>query len=799
MLGVIPFEKCVARPSENGKVYFLTDHLRGVKDYVEQRIKDRDAILIRLAGLAGICHDLAKSHPEWQSYINGQRKRGPNHAPEGAFLFSYLGYKLLKLEKKWQDYAVYWLWLTRDIADHHGRLKEIRDNHWIGAGAWDKIDLKGLTLFIRQNYPEFTHIEITKKVLEEWAEEVFDILEEAEEAIDLSYKYLPPLDLMEKLSFWRELTTALIAGDRFHVSPMNTFWLSEQEHLSNNQALDQFCQKSDSQAMRKVRSAAQKQILRQLAANPDQRIYTLEMPTGYGKTITALKIATWLGLKQGYQKIVYVAPYLSILEQTSKVIEEAMDALVLEHHSLAMLETKKDKDDGEEGLSPNQLMMESWANSIICTSFQQWSKVLFPGKAQDVLRRAYLHDGVVIIDEPQIFAPEGWNVFLCGLEAVAALYNLRIIFLSATMPPFEYGLSQKPGYLVVEPVKQIERYQVVRLGEVDEKSLAHFLLARKEKSQAAILNTIGDAYLVYKELSKELSGKLPNLKLLHGMMVPLHKRIEIEKIRDFRQEKKNDPLCVVSTQIIEAGVDLSFEHIARALPILPSIVQAAGRVNRNFEMSEMKMSEEKIGTLSLVSFLREGKNKTRGYIYASGLQKLTDELLKEKEVWLESEMLQLIKVYYQRMFERNSFETGKQAIADAFEGNWPALSGFQPFGEDYPKLPVFVPWQVKQEDERWLPEKFIKLQDRLALYSPESIYEQYEDKKYLTGLSFERRKEFMILLNHFVVNVPAKLAFSLVDREIYHQNKIPMLLGMENYDHVVGLAKRYMEGFDNFF
>lgn len=788
MPSVIPFEQCVARPTENGQIYWLKDHLLGVKEFIEKRIQDSNGLLIRLAGLAGICHDMAKSHVEWQSYINGQRRRGPNHAPEGAFLFSYLGYQLLKLENSWKDHAHYWLWLTRDLADHHGQLKGIQDNQWIGAGAWEKIDLKGVTDFIHQNYGEFTHINITEKVMEEWAEEVFDVLEEAEESTDLGYRHQPSLDLMKKLSFWRELTTALIAGDRFHVSPTHTFWLSEKEHSNNDQALNQFCQESDSQAMADTRREAQKLILQQLAANPDQRVYTLEMPTGYGKTITALKVATWLGLTQGYKKIVYVAPYLSILEQTSKVIEDAMDALVLEHHSLAILESNKENDDGEDELNTNQLMMESWANSIICTSFQQWSKVLFPRKAQDVLRRAYLQDSVVIIDEPQIFAPEGWNVFLCGLEAVAALYNLRVIFLSATMPPFEYGLSRKPGYLVVEPVKQIERYQVARLGEVDEKSLAQILLLKKEKSQAAILNTIGDAYLVY----KELRGKLSNLKLLHGMMVPLHKRIEIEKIRNFRKEEKDNTLCVISTQIIEAGVDLSFEHIIRALPILPSIVQAAGRVNRNFELE--------LGTLSLVSFLREGKTKTRGAIYASDLQKLTDELLTQKEVWLESEILQLIKVYYQKMFERNSFETGKQAIADAYEGDWPKLSMFRPFGEEgYFKLPVFVPWKVRQEDERWLPGKFIKLQERLNLYSPESIYEQYEDRQYLAELSFERRKEFMILLNHYVVNVPAKLAFSLADREIYQRNKIPILLGMDNYDQVMGLAKRYMEGFDNYF
>ncbi|MFZ3129911.1 MAG: hypothetical protein WA125_02115 [Desulfosporosinus sp.] len=123
MPSVIPFEKCVARPSENGKIYWLKDHLHGVKDFIEERIQDSDVLLIRLAGLAGICHDMAKSHVEWQNYINGQLSRDPNHAPEGAFLFSYLGYNLLKSENRWKDYAVYWLWLTRDIADHHGQLK----------------------------------------------------------------------------------------------------------------------------------------------------------------------------------------------------------------------------------------------------------------------------------------------------------------------------------------------------------------------------------------------------------------------------------------------------------------------------------------------------------------------------------------------------------------------------------------------------------------------------------------------------------------------------------------------------
>lgn len=789
MLGLIPFTHCIARPIDNGEIYWLKDHLLGVKNFIEKRITESDdVILIKLAGLAGLCHDIAKAHVEWQHYINGKRNRGPNHAPEGAFIFSYLGYHLLKSKNKWNEYAVYWLWLTRDIADHHGRLKKINEKLWIGAGAWDKIDLQGVTYFLHQIYPEFATVSITQTTMDEWTDEVFDIFEEAADRLDLGYKYTPYLDLMKKLGFWRELTTALIAGDRFHINPTNTSWLMEKEHSNNELALEEYCQNKKDQSMSAIRIEAQIHILQQLAQTPDQRIYTLEMPTGYGKTITSLKIASWLGVKQGYQKIIYVAPYLSILEQTSKVVEDVLHTYVLEHHSLAILQSKSEQDDQMEELSPNQLLMESWANAIVCTSFQQWSKVLFPGKSQDVLRRTYLHNSIVIIDEPQIFAPEKWNVFLCGLEAVAKLYNLRVLFLSATMPPFDYGLSEQPACLAVEPVKHVERYQVVQAGEMDERSLASFLLSREENFQAAILNTIGDAYLVY----KELLGKISNLKLLHGMMVPLHKRVEIEKIKNIQTTQKDHFVCVVSTQVIEAGVDLSFSHIVRALPVLPSIVQAAGRVNRNFE------NEEVLGTLSLILFLRKGKKNTRGLIYPLALQKLTDMLLCQKEVWLESEILQLIKVYYQKMFERNSYEVGKQSIINAYEGNWPELGRFQPFGEDYFKLPIFIPWQVPEKDEKHLPKKFLELQRRLRLYSPESIYEYYKDKKYYSSLSFEKKKEFMILLNHYVVNVPAKLAFSLVDREIYEQNKIPILLGRENYDPIAGLAKISLEGFDNF-
>lgn len=801
MSDLISFDQCIARPDVNGKKYWLQEHLLKVKEFMEKRLKgghypyEDDLLFILLAGLAGVCHDIAKAHHQWQDYIKGKRKTGPNHAPEGALLFSYLGFHLLKQAKGWPTYAIRWLWLTRDIADHHGSLKNLREKRWMGAGDWEAMDLAGIASFIVQIYPELRQIPITAEVLDQWMDQVDAVFQEAYDLLDLSDPFVAPKEPMEQLCLWREFTAALIAGDRFHVTPTTAPGFGQADHNRNDRNLDVFCRDNSDQAMAEIRDQAQKQILRQLAEDPERRVYTLEMPTGYGKTITALKIATWLGQERGYEKIICVAPYLSILEQTSGVMEKAMETPVLEHHSLAILPEKQgaDDDEEEEALPSGQLIMESWANPVICTSFQQWSKALFPGKAQDTLRRAYLHNSVVIIDEPQIFAPERWNVFLTGLESVAKLYNLRIFFLSATMPPFDYGLSEQPACLSVKPVSQVERYRVEQQGEMGEQEVAQYLLNKRPDgkqerfSQAAILNTIADAYLVYQKLAEQVSA--PDLKFLHGLMIPLHKRVEIEKIKRFQSTKKKGRLYVVATQILEAGVDLSFDHMMRALAILPAIVQAAGRVNRHFAGL--------MGTLTLMLFLRGGEKNTRGFIYPDALQKITDDLLRQQEIWKESELLDLVREYYRRMFARNSYESGKQDILDAYEGDWPKLGQFAPFGEDYYKLPIFVPWQATEEDSVCFPMRFVDLQNRLGLHSPESIYARYEDRKYYARMSFQERKELMILMNHYVINVPLKLAFSLVGRDAYLENRIPCLFSKSDYDPVAGLAKRAVEGFDS--
>ncbi|NLX61102.1 MAG: CRISPR-associated helicase Cas3' [Tissierellia bacterium] len=770
MLSIKSFKESKARPDS-----LLVDHLKEVKISIEYYLKDFNTELARLVGLAGICHDVGKNNIDWQSYIDSKDKtRGPNHSDFGAFVFSYLGFHLLDSLNLWEKYQVQWLWLIRDIADHHSNLKNLSNDHWIKVYYWDKYDLIGMEKFIHELYEELRDTPINSHMLDNWLDEVEEYVEDAREVLYIEKEDLGLLELVTELQKWRLLTTSLIMGDRFNVEEVKENWISKQDNYAYRRNIENFCSENQGHPLSVIRMRAQEYVLDELKRNPNGRFYTLCMPTGYGKTITALKMSSWFIEKQDYRKIVYVAPYLSILEQTSDIIEKSMGEKPLEHHSLAILDESE-----EQRAEENQLWMESWAHSIVCTSFNQFCKAVFPRRAQDTLRRTFLKDCVVIIDEPQIFNPNMWNLFLCGLEGLSNLLNLKVIFVSATMPPFDYGLSESPIELRVGPIYKKERYKLYVEKEIkDEVSLANLLVNNKVNSQAAIVNTIEDAYRVYKEM------KMDDVYLLHGLMVPIHKKFIIEKIKDDLKNKRY-PLYLISTQVIEAGVDVSFENIFRVLAILPSIVQAAGRVNRHGEGE---------GRIWVFPFYRQFERDTRRYVYPKELIEITDKLLEQKQVFGENELNDLIREYYRIMFKQNTYEGSLYYLDKAYIGRWEELSNFKPFTDDYLRLPIFVPWDTKEE--KYLDKRFLFLKSKFGIRNSIEIYEKYSDYDYMSKLSFQDRKQFMILFYHFVLNLPVKHALKVAGKDDYLDSKIPILLDSYAYDEKIGL-KAPFEEFDN--
>jgi len=783
MSSMIPFSQCVARPPSAGKSYPLNEHLLGAKAFLEARYA-ADAVISKLLGLAGLCHDVAKAYPHWQAYIQGKRAKGPHHAGAGAFMFSYLAYLLLQAMGVWNEYRRHWLWICRDLADHHGLLKELNGD-WIRDYRWSQIDLCGFRELVVLHYPELGNVDISNSALSNWIHKVLEIYDEVQGSFGLGYRQVDYQELMQKLQGWRGMTASLIAADRFEISPVVNPVIDSNTHKAHLDLVDAYCARQHT-CLSAVRQQAQQQIMRQLEARPTSRFYSLEMPTGYGKTVTSLKVASWLGQHYGYTKVIYVAPYLSILEQNSKVIEDTLQVHPLEHHSLAF-NVKSESEDDETSLPPYHLAVEAWAHSVVCTSFPQLFRAVFPSRAQETLRRTYLAKSIIIIDEPQIVSVESWNVFLMGLEAMAKELDLRIIFLSATMPPFEHGLTATPERLSVATAPRSARYEIVMRPDMDQESLAACMVSQAQMHQAAILNTIADAYLVYEALAK----RGVKAHLLHGLMAPLHKRALIRHIEQRLKKDNGDVVTVVSTQVLEAGVDLSFRHVARALPVMPAIVQAAGRVNRHF-------SQRQPGTLAVFRFLRDGNKDTRSYIYGKLAIQVTDCFLAQGTKWTEAEAIDLVKRYYHELFARNSYEANKKTIVSAYENDWGALAKTVPFAEtDFYRLPIFVPWDATGDLRACLPERFCLLRERLGLRSSAEVYDAYENRQHLNAMTFDERKQFMMLFNHYVVNVPAKLALCLVGQAVYMQQRVPMLANRHDYDDENGLAEAYVKGYDN--
>jgi CRISPR-associated endonuclease/helicase Cas3 len=769
---LIPFQQCIARPDDqDGNVYWLSTHLDNVYRWMKKWSDDHH--IQAMLGLAGLCHDLTKAHIDWQQYIRKVGTKRPAHAPSGAFLFSYLAHQYLKSNGVWEHYRREWLWLLRDIADHHGTLDSLRDNHWIKEYEWKAIDLNGCVTFLQKYIP---FLEFQEAELLSWVWEVEEYIDEVLDELDASYCEPNHQHWMRELQRWRHYTTALISGDRLDVKTIFPANISDEQRDQSINALQAYCLQNPSHPMSSVRQQAKEKIMEEWRHNNTSRFYTLDMPTGYGKTIASLHLALEMLDMYDYKKIIYVAPYLSIIEQTAKTIKEAMQQEVLEHHSLSMLK------EAEERVPQHSLGIETWAHGIVCTSFQQWARAMFPKRAQHVLRRSFLEKSVIIIDEPQIFQPEGWNVFLMGLEAMAERYDLRVIFLSATMPPFHYGLSQPPISLTVKSSKAQDRYVVKRTEKMDERSAAMFLAECTSLSKAMILNTIEDAYRVYQKI-EPLEA---NVYLLHGLMIPLHKQAVIKQIQSRLSEQLST--TVISTQIIEAGVDVSFETLIRANTILPSIVQAAGRVNRHLEKEK--------GTLWIMPFYRNGEKDTRHPIYNRFLTNLTDELLGEKDIWSETELNSVVQLYYEKMFLHNTYEATKRMIQEAYEGNWHKLSQYEPFGDDYLKLPLFINWDWGKYLKDLSPH-VIKLMQRYKVETPIQIYERFQDKKWMKSLSFEERKRFMMLVHAFVVNVPIQHALKVANKEDFLQKRIPLLEDTDAYHPQFGLVLAFNEQFDS--
>lgn len=334
-------------------------------------------------------------------------------------------------------------------------------------------------------------------------------------------------------------------------------------------------------------------------AESDPGIYTLSLPTGAGKTISSMAWALEMAIRNHHDRIIYVIPYTSIITQTAMVFREIFgEENILEHHSEVVVEQQTEDDKSDEQISRLKFLTENWDAPIILTTNVQFFESLFASKPAKCRKVHSIANSVIVMDEVQAL-PEGFlSPILSAISTLSGAFHCSILCCSATQPVYDEDLSSPDeggdyytpldtrGDLVPREARYFAPFDRVDYHlepqTVTSQELAERLAA--EHSVLCVVNSRKDAGQVYRALRDLPKVNADEVIHLSRSMCSAHLRRSIETIKERMREGKVTK--VISTQLIEAGVDLDFPCVWRAHSGLGSIIQAGGRCNREGKMEQ---------------------------------------------------------------------------------------------------------------------------------------------------------------------------------------------------------------------
>lgn len=363
------------------------------------------------------------------------------------------------------------------------------------------------------------------------------------------------------------------------------------------------------------------------------KLFTLTAPTGYGKTLTALNFA----LKFNKSRIIYALPFTSIIDQTydiiAKIYKNSDISVSKAHHKTTIDEENLTE---EDRYSKIKFLMESFSGEINVTTLYQLIFALFGNKNKDNVKFNQLKNSVVIIDEAQAIPYNFRKDFILLCEIISQRLGTIFIFMSATMPVIKSKNFKEISNL--EYFSKQDRYVIKWLDISGEEDLLEKICeTARDKNTLVVVNTIKKAQELFVKLKDKFS-----CFCLNGYMYDDHKHATIEAVRRAINTNKDDPfpskILLISTQSIEAGVDLDFDVGFREVSPISSIIQTSGRVNRHF------------GEIRGELYVFPEISKFTNLIYGD-LQKVSKailEIFKQREV-RESEILEISNLYFQKI------------------------------------------------------------------------------------------------------------------------------------------------------
>ena len=312
------------------------------------------------------------------------------------------------------------------------------------------------------------------------------------------------------------------------------------------------------------------------AGGKPKGVYTLTVPTGGGKTVASLAFALRHAAAHGMKRVVYIIPYTSIIEQNAQVFRRILgDGNVLEHHSGVQFDFS---DTARPAEARRALAAENWDMPVVVTTAVQFFESIYANRSSKCRKLHHLANSVMIFDEAQMLPLHHLRPCVAAMSSLAAQFCSTIVLCTATQPALDdllhvYAPNCPVTELCPQTAEEYDRFRRVtfrRAGVWGDDALAEKLGGHKQA--LCIVNSRKAAQSIFALLPPEGSFHLSTL------MAPAQRQALLEEIR--RRLQAGEPCRVVSTSLIEAGVDVDFPAVYRELAGLDAILQAAGRCNR---------------------------------------------------------------------------------------------------------------------------------------------------------------------------------------------------------------------------
>lgn len=541
----------IGHTSDDGRKQLLLDHLNGTSKLCRENANEFWA---DIAEFVGQIHDIGKYTSGFQKRINGAENIRVEHAICGAK-------EVAKAPPK-----SYVPMIEYCVAGHHSGLP---DGGTKVDGEEDST-LHGRMKRKTGDYSAYEN-EVKLEYPKDNLRELFDVSNQRE--------------IIERYSFFtRYLFSCLTDADFIDTERFVTPNTDRGIDGDFQKAYEKVCKKLNSfkieTKLQESRSIIQEQVYKSVESNAN--VYTLNMPTGSGKTLCSIRAALKTAIENKKKRIIYVIPYVSIIEQTAKVFEDIFgDVLpVLQHHSNYDFDDDKNEDENEITSEKLKCSCENWDAKLIVTTNIQFFESLYHYKGRRLRKLHNLADSVIIFDEIHMLPIDYIQPCLRAIGYVTKYLNSTAILMSATMPNYDKFMERyMSGVKIENAVKDTSLFNVFdkcRYEYIGKCELASLAEKAQEYDNALI---IVNKRKTARELYDICSG---NKYHLSTYMTPLHRSEIIAKIKE--DIKNGINTTVISTSLIEAGVDLDFKAVFREIAGIDNILQSGGRCNREGKM-----------------------------------------------------------------------------------------------------------------------------------------------------------------------------------------------------------------------